>query len=75
MSREFSVHPDTGRDAIDHESTEACVCGPTTVPLPTADGEIWWLHMHHGLTVGEMAERDAYIEQMREWAAKQEATE
>ena len=55
--RTFDVHPDTGKDAIDHESNDDCVCGPTTVPLPTSDGEVWWLNMHHGLTIGEQGIR------------------
>jgi hypothetical protein len=71
--RDISVYPRPGEDAIDHEPSEDCACGPTTVPLPTADGGVWWLYVHHGLTLGEMPGRDAYIEQMLDWAAGQVA--
>lgn len=72
MSRSWSVHPGAGKDAIDHVPGDVCLCGPTTIPLPTADGEVWWLYLHHALTAKPI--RDTYAQEMVDWAAQQGRT-
>jgi len=67
VSHTWAVVPQL--DAIEHDADEDCVCGPTTLPLPTGSGEIWWMIVHHGLTAGEISEE--YRQTLLEWAAQQ----
>lgn len=67
MSHTWSVMP--AADAVAHTSGEDCICGPELLPLPTADGQIWWAILHHGLTAGEVPLD--YRHQLTAWAAEQ----
>lgn len=67
MSHTWAVLP--VQDAIAHTADEDCICGPELLPLPTADGQIWWAILHHGLTVGEVSTE--YRTYLTDWAAEQ----
>jgi hypothetical protein len=41
---------------IEHELTDDCVCGPTSIPVPREDGSIGWVVQHHSLDGREQLE-------------------
>ena len=44
-------------DLIEHEDQgDDCPCGPTTEPVPAADGSMGWLITHHSLDGREQHE-------------------
>lgn len=51
---EWHVHP-VG-DAMEHELTDDCPCGPESVPEKRDDGSVGWLIVHHSLDGREMSE-------------------
>lgn len=36
-------------DAVEHDITDDCICGPLTVPIERIDGSVGWLIVHHAL--------------------------
>lgn len=47
-------------DLVEHEDEgDDCICGPTTEPVPAADGSMGWLIVHHSLDGREKRERRA----------------
>ncbi|WP_206155812.1 hypothetical protein [Cellulomonas taurus] len=55
------VHVLPVNDTVAHEHTDACVCGPTTEPVPRPDGSFGWLITHDALDGREHAERGETI--------------
>jgi hypothetical protein len=45
-------------DLIEHETSDACVCGPTSNPVRRADGSFGWVVVHHSLDGREQAETE-----------------
>lgn len=54
------VHVFPTGDVIEHvvDGGSDCPCGPTTEPVPRADGSMGWLILHHSLDGREFAEPD-----------------
>jgi len=45
-----TVHVLPISDLIEHEDVgDECACGPTTEPVPSDDGSMGWLIVHHSL--------------------------
>lgn len=44
-------------DTIDHQVTDACICGPTPEPVHRPNGSVGWLATHHSLDNREANER------------------
>lgn len=42
-------------DAVEHDESEDCVCGPDVEPIQRADGSMAWLVTHHSLDGREAA--------------------
>lgn len=40
---------DMAEDAIKHEDSEDCVCGPTIEPVKRDDGSVVYIAIHHRL--------------------------
>ncbi|RKR92794.1 hypothetical protein BDK92_7276 [Micromonospora pisi] len=51
------VHVMPVGDLVAHDRDAACVCGPTTEPVPTSDGRIGWVIVHHSLDGREHGDR------------------
>jgi len=52
-----TVHVVPVNDLIDHDSDGGdCPCGPTTEPVPSDDGPMGWLVVHHSLDGREQRE-------------------
>lgn len=52
-----TLHTYPVNDLIDHEvDGDDCPCGPTTEPVPRADGSFGWLVTHHSLDGRELHE-------------------
>jgi hypothetical protein len=47
MTRDLHVLPVD--DLVDHEDTDTCPCGPTTIAVERDDGSIGWVISHHAL--------------------------
>lgn len=45
----LGVHVKPDDDAIAHESSNDCCCGPEIEPVPREDGSMGWLISHHSL--------------------------
>jgi hypothetical protein len=43
------VHVMPCGDAVDHETTDDCVCVPRAEAVPREDGSMGWLTVHHSL--------------------------
>jgi hypothetical protein len=43
-------------DLVEHDTSTACVCHPTTEPVPREDGSIGVLHVHHSFDGREASE-------------------
>jgi hypothetical protein len=53
-----TVHVYPTGDLIDHElDGDDCPCGPTTEPVPTDDGSMGWLIVHHSIDGRERTEK------------------
>lgn len=44
-------------DLVEHETSEECVCLPTSEAVPREDGSVGWLVTHHSLDGRERKER------------------
>jgi hypothetical protein len=44
-----TVHVTPIDDLVEHECTDACVCGATTEPVSRDDGSMGWIMVHHAL--------------------------
>lgn len=53
-----TVHSVPLDDAIVHEFTDTCPCGPTTKPTPMPEGRVGWILSHHSLDGREAAEQE-----------------
>jgi len=53
-----SLHVIPMNDAIEHEASEDCICGPECQPIQREDGSYGWLYRHHSLDSREMKEPD-----------------
>lgn len=52
-----TVHVIPLEDLVAHEDDGSdCVCGPTVVPIPRADGSMGWRVTHHSLDGRELHE-------------------
>lgn len=51
---DFHVRP--VNDLVQHDLTDSCVCGTTTVPVERDDGTIGWYVLHHALDGREQRE-------------------
>lgn len=47
--KSVTVHVMPMDDAIEHEDSDDCVCGPITKPVEREDGTIGWVVVHHSL--------------------------
>jgi hypothetical protein len=52
----MAVHVVPIGDLIEHETSDACPCGPRTEPVKRDDGSMGWLHVHHSLDGREATE-------------------
>ena len=43
-------------DLIEHDVTDDCICGPTTLPMELDDGSIGWVYVHASLDGRELVE-------------------
>lgn len=43
-------------DLVEHESSDACVCGPTVQPVDREDGSTGYVYTHHSLDGREARE-------------------
>jgi hypothetical protein len=48
-------------EPVEHTDDE-CMCGPTTIPVPRADGSIGWVVMHHPLLADTRRPTQAQLE-------------
>mgnify|MGYP006915209319 CR=1 FL=1 len=44
-----TVHVTPTADAIPHDDTDDCICGPTSEPIVRDDGSVGWVVIHHSL--------------------------
>lgn len=54
----MSQHIVPVHDLIEHETSDDCVCGPTSNPVVRADGSYGWVVVHHSLDGREQREFD-----------------
>jgi hypothetical protein len=54
----MSQHIVPVHDLIEHETSDACVCGPTSNPVRRADGSYGWVVVHNSLDGREHREPD-----------------
>jgi hypothetical protein len=52
----MAIHTMPVNDAIDHEVSEDCACGPTAEAVKADDGSVGWLYIHHSLDGREKCE-------------------
>lgn len=50
------VHVTPTNDAIRHEDSADCPCGPEVIPVEREDGSTGWLYRHHSLDGREACE-------------------
>jgi hypothetical protein len=53
-----TLHVVPSNDLIDHETTDACPCGPRDEPVHREDGTTGWVVVHHSLDGREAHETD-----------------
>lgn len=51
-----TIHVLPIKDALDHESSDECVCGPSPTPVKREDGSVGWFQTHHSLDGREAEE-------------------
>lgn len=44
------------QDAVDHETTGDCICGPAAEEIETVEGKTRWLYRHHMLQLTQPEE-------------------
>lgn len=58
MVDDAPIHVLPVNDLIEHEESDACVCGPETQPVERDDGSMGWLVVHNALDGREHREPD-----------------